>query len=122
MVSIFAREITDDLTSLVKKLDEKIDKNKDEKLSGFVVFLTDDADAIEPKLKELVEKEKIKNIPLTVYDGTAGPESYKIDDKAEVTVMMWKEFKVKSNHAYTKDEFDSKKIESVVKDVSKILE
>ena len=121
MVAVFAREITDDLTSLVKKLDESIDKNKDEKLSGFVVFLTDDSDALEPKLKDLAEKEKIKNLPLTIYEGTAGPESYKIDDKAALTVLMWKGLDVKVNHAFKKDQVDSKAVDSIVKDVPKIL-
>ena len=34
MVSIFAREITDDLASLVKQIDKKVAENKDKKTEG----------------------------------------------------------------------------------------
>jgi hypothetical protein len=55
VVNVFAREITDNLTSLVKQIDEKIGANSDQKMAGFVVLLTDDPDAAEPRLKELAE-------------------------------------------------------------------
>lgn len=119
---MFAREITDDLTSLVKQLDATVGKNKDQKLAGFVVFLTDDSEAFEQKLKDLAEKEQIKNLPLTIYEGAAGPESYKIDSKAAVTILMWKSLNVKVNHALQKDQLNPKAVEAIVKDVSKILE
>ena len=76
--AIFAREITDDLASLVKRIDKQVAKNKDQKMASFLVLLTDDPDAVESKLKDLAIKHKIKNIPLTIFDGIAGPPKYKI--------------------------------------------
>ena len=122
MVSIFAHEITDDLTSLVKQLDAKIGKNSDSKMAGFVVFLTDDSDALEPKLKDLAEKEQLEHLPLTIYDGTAGPESYKVSGDAAVTVMMWKNFNVKVNHALKKGQLDKEKVAAILEDCAKILD
>ena len=122
MVNIFAREITGDLTSLVKQIDEKIADNKDKKMRGFVVLLTDDPDAAEPQLKELAEKKEIENTPLTVFDGVAGPERYKIAEDADVTVMMWVGMKVKVNYAFKKGKLDKAAIAKIVKDTSKILE
>jgi hypothetical protein len=121
VVNVFAREITDNLTSLVKQIDEKIGANSDQKMAGFVVLLTDDPDAAEPRLKELAEKHKIENTPLTVYDGLAGPEDYKIAEKADVTVMMWVGGEVKVNHVFQKGKLDKKAVAQIVKDTAKIL-
>ena len=121
MVNVFAREITDNLTSLVKQIDEKVVANADQKMAAFVVLLTDDPDAAEPRLKELAEKHKIENTPLTVYDGVAGPENYKIAEKADVTVMMWVGGEVKVNHVFEKGKLDKKAVASIVRDTEKIL-
>ena len=120
MVNVFAREITDNLTSLVKQIDEKIGANSDQKMAGFVVLLTDDPDAAEPRLKELAEKHKIENTPLTVYDGVAGPENYKIAEKADVTVMMWVGHKVKVNRGFS-GELSDNDVRNIMADVPKIL-
>ncbi len=121
MVTIFARKITENLTSLVKKIDGLVAKNKDEKLSAFVVLLSEDADADEAKLKELAKKHRIKTTPLTVFEGIAGPPNYKIAKDADVTVLMWDRRKVKVNHAFGKDGLNKKAVKLVVADTSKIL-
>lgn len=121
MVNIFAREITDDLASLVRQIDEKIGTNSDKKMAGFVVLLTNDPDAVEPKLKELAEKHKLKNTPLTVFEGAAGPPEYKISKESDVTVMMWLERDVKVNYVFEKGKLDKAAIEKIVKDTAKIL-
>ena len=118
---MFVREITDNLTSLVKQIDEKISANADKKMAGFVVLLTDDPDAAEPRLKELAEKKKIENTPLTVFDGVAGPENYQIAEKADITVMMWVDGKVKVNRVFEKGKLDKQAIAQIVKDTEKIL-
>lgn len=122
MVNVFAREITDDLTSLVKQIDEKIGANTDKKMAGFVVVLTDDPDAVEPQLKELAEKHKIEKTPLTVFDGIAGPPNYSIAKEADVTIMMWVGGKVKVNRVYAKGKLDKAAIEQITKDTAKILD
>jgi hypothetical protein len=122
VVNIFAREITDNLTSLVRQIDEKIGANSDKKMAGFVVLLTDDPDAAEARLKKLAEKNKIEHTPLTVYDGVAGPESYAIAKEADVTVMMWVDGEVKVNRVYMKGKLDRPAIAAIVKDTAKILE
>jgi hypothetical protein len=121
VVNVFAREITDDLTSLVKQIDEKIVDNNDKKMAGFVVLLTDDPDAVEPKLKELAEKHKIEKTPLTVFDGVAGPPNYSIAKDADVTIMMWVDGRVKVNHVFEKGKLDKTAVEQIMKDTAKIL-
>ena len=115
----FAREITDSLTSLVKKVDEATAKNSGCKMGSFVVFCNDD-EALKSKLEELAKKEKLENIVLTI-DNPAGPTRYKIAKDADVTVVLYEKQQVKANHAFKKGELTDKEIEKVVGDVSKIL-
>jgi len=121
-VTVFTRELNDDVKALVKKIDAKVGDNKDKKMAAFVVVLTTDPDKVEPKLTEFAKKDGVKNTPLTVIEGEAGPEGYKISKDAEVTVMMWVEGKVKATHAFGKGEFKAKSVDGVVADTTKILE
>ena len=82
-MSIFAREITDNLASLVKQIDEQVGKNESKQMAAFVVLLAEDADAAAPKLEELARKQGIKHVPLTIFDGAAGPHDGSADDKTE---------------------------------------
>ena len=116
---IFAREISDNLTSLVKKLDDAAIKNKSARMGGFVVFCSDE-EGLEKKLKALAKKENIKEIVLTI-DNPSGPSAYKVAKDADVTVVLYNQREVKVNHAYKKGEFKAKDIETITKDVSKIL-
>jgi hypothetical protein len=116
---IFAREISDPLTSLVKKIDAATAKNSDCRMGSFVVFLTDD-EGLETKLKELAKKEKIDHTVLTI-DNPAGPRPYSIAKDADVTVVLYTNRNVKANYAFKKGEMKEADVEKIVGDVSKIL-
>lgn len=122
MVAIFTRSITDDLTSLVKQIDEQVAKNEEKKMASFVILLSNDADADEAKLKTLAEKSGIKHVPLTIFDGLAGPPNYKIAEDAEVTVVHWLGRKAVVNHAFAKGKLDKDGVKKVVESTAKILE
>lgn len=121
-MSIFARDITDSLASLVKQIDEQVGKNQSQQMAAFLVLLTEDPDGSAAKLEELAKKHGIKNVPLTLFDGEAGPPSYKIARDADVTVLMWKGLKVQVNHAFKNSDLNGKSVETVVADTAKILE
>jgi len=121
-VSIFARELTDNLASLVKQVDEQVSQNEAAKMAAFVVILSEDADATAPQLEELAKAQSIKNVPLTIFDGEAGPPSYKIAEDADVTVLLWKGQEVKANRAFAAGELNDETIKSVLADTAKILE
>ncbi|MBW3541546.1 MAG: hypothetical protein KY476_14860 [Planctomycetes bacterium] len=121
VVSIFTRSIDDNLAKLVKQVDEQVGKNKDQQLSAFVVLLTDDPDAAEPKLAELAKKNGIEHTPLTIFDGKVGPPDYKISEDAEVTVLMWKDNRVKFNRGLEKGKLDEKTVKDVVENTGKLV-
>lgn len=121
VVNIFAREMTPEVVALVKEIDGVVGKNEDKKMAAFVTLLTNDPDKDEAKLKEIAKKEGLKNVPLTVFDGVAGPEGYKIAEKADLTVTMWVESKVQASHAFAKGEYKKDSAKAIVADTKKIL-
>ena len=124
MVCIFTRTLTGNLASLVKQIDKQVAKNKEKDMRAFVVLLTDEVDAAEKKLVVFAKKHGIKNVPLTVFDGIAGPPKYKIAKDAEVTVMLWRgnDKTVKANHAFRKGQLKAANVKAIGKDTAKILE
>lgn len=122
VVSLFVREVNDDLAKLIKEVDGVVGKNEEKKMAAFVVVLAEDADAIAPKLEEIAKKNDIKNVPLTIFDGEAGPSDYKIAENADVTVMMWNKSEVKASCALPKGKLSADAITSIVADTQKILE
>src|SRR5260221_11217455 len=97
---IFAREVSDSLTSLVKKIDAATAANSKAKMGSFVVFCSDD-DAIKDKLKELATKEELKKIVLTI-DQPDGPKPYKVAKDADITAIFYNQRKGEANHAFKK--------------------
>src|SRR5438552_5319610 len=116
---IFAREISDPLTSLVKKIDEATAKNKGCRMGSFVVFCSDE-EGLEGKLKDLATKEKLENIVFTI-DNPQGPQQYKVAKDADVTVVLYDKRKVKANFAFKKGEMKDEDVSKIVKDLSKII-
>lgn len=122
MVNVFARELTDDLASLVKQLDAVVGKNEEKKMAGFIVLLSEDPDADEAKVVAFAEKHEIKNLPLTIFDGVAGPPDYNLAKEADVTALLWVKQEVKANHAFGKGGLTASAVKQVVADTTKILE
>jgi hypothetical protein len=116
---IFAREISDPLTSLVKKVDETTGKHQAARMGSFVVFCND-AEGLEKRLKVVAEKEALKNIVLAI-DNPAGPAEFKVAKQADVTVVLYVELKVVANYAFAKGELKDGDIEKIIADVPKIL-
>jgi hypothetical protein len=114
VVLVFAREISNPLTDLVKKLDAEVTKSKPAKLRAVVVFLSDD-DALETNLKDFGEKQGIKNVNLAIME-PAGPKHYKLSKEADVTVLLYKRRKVEANHAFKKDKLNEKGVEKILAD------
>ena len=117
---IFAREISDNLTSLVKKIDAATAKNSKSRMGSFVVVCNDD-EKTEDKLKELAKKEGLKKTILTMVDKKAGPSGYELDEKADITVVLYSKKNTKAQFAYAKGEMKAKDIDAIMAALPKIL-
>jgi hypothetical protein len=116
---VFARQVTPEVTKLIKRIDQATDKNAGKSMGSFAVLLND-AEALESKLKELAKKEKIEHCVLTI-DDAEGPKDYNIATEAEVTVVLYCMSTVKANYVFKKGELNDKGIAAVVADLAKIL-
>ncbi len=121
VTAIFTREVTPELAALVKEVDTAVGVNKDKNHRAFLVLLTDDADAGAKQLEKLAADQKITNVPLTIFDGTAGPAPYKIAKDAAVTVLQWNKMRVQSNHAFDSAKLTDEQVKAVTSDTAKIL-
>jgi hypothetical protein len=116
---VFAREATPEVKKLIKKIDECTAKNGDCKMGSFVVFLSD-KEGLDKELKDWADEAKLQKIVLSI-DNPAGPQEYKINKDADVTVMLYTKHVVKANHAFKKGELEDKCIDEITKEIPKIL-
>ena len=118
---IFAREVSDNLTGLVKKIDEATVANKSKRMGSFVIFLTDDEDKTQKEIKDVGKKQGLKSCVLATVDSPAGPGGYNIAKDADVTVVLYTKRVVKANYTFEKGKLTDKDVEKILADVSKIL-
>lgn len=116
---VFARETSPELAKLVKQIDACTVKNKDKSMGSFVVFLSD-KEGLDKELASMAETEKIQKTVLSI-DNPAGPKAYNVAKDAEITVVLYTDRKVKSNHAFKKGELKDADIEKIVAEVPTIL-
>ncbi|MCI0378773.1 MAG: hypothetical protein L0215_14290 [Gemmataceae bacterium] len=116
---IFAREASDNLVSLIKKIDAATVENSKKNMASFVCFLSDEKDAAE-KLTDVAKKNDIKKCVFSL-DNSPGPKGYGVAKEADVTVVLYNQRKVEANHAFRKGELNAAGIEKVLADIKKIV-
>jgi hypothetical protein len=116
---VFARDLSQPLERLIKQLDAAAAKHQAQEMGAFVVFLSDNA-KLEEKLKAAAKKLKLKQVVLSTFD-PAGPEGFEVSADADVTVVLYREFIVKANHAFRKGELTEKRAGKILADVPRIL-
>ena len=117
---IFARELTPEVTKLIKRVDECTAKHGDCSMGSFVVFLSD-AEGLEAKLKAMANEQGLKKCVLSI-DNPAGPKGYNVSEKADITVVLYKERKVEANYSFSKGELKSNDVEKIISEFKKISE
>lgn len=123
VVMVFARKNDEKLATLVKELDKVVAKNSDKKMASFVNLLGKDKEALNSEAKKLIEKSKAENVAVVVpVDNEKGPEAYKINPDADVTVLIYKNGTVEANHALPAGKLSEKEVKKIIEDTSKILQ
>jgi hypothetical protein len=122
MVMVFAHSPDAQLASLVKQLDKVVADNKEKKMGSFVSLLGDKPEDLKAEANSFVEKNKIENIAFVVpEENKAGPGDYKLNDKADVTVLIYRQGKVAANHALAAGGLSDDEIKKIIADTGKIL-
>jgi hypothetical protein len=115
---VFARELTPGVATLITKLDAVTVKNGGKNMGSYAVFMSDD-EKLQGKLQTLAKKADLKKLILSI-DNPAGPKEYQIAKDAAVTVLLYNEFVVASNYAFSNADLSDSDIARVVGDVTKI--
>ena len=126
-VLVFTRAVPADkspVMDLIQKLDEAVDHQKNAELRAGVIVLND-AFTKEQTRKEVVRRlesslRELKHV-LVAMDGPAGPEPYKLNPEAGVTVLLYNKQKVVGSFAYPKDKFTDKDVAGIVAAVNKMI-
>lgn len=124
VVNIQATRVSDALIQLIADLDGLVDSAsaiRGDSVHAFVVLLTEDPDLAEEELQAIARDRDLTNIPLTIYDELSGPPPYRISRDAEVTIMMWNNTKVTTNHAFAAGCFDKAAAATVLRDAKQHL-
>lgn len=116
---IFARELSEPVVKLMAKIDAATGKYREQDMGSFVVFLSED-ESLKGKLEETARKHKLAHLVLAI-DAPAGPDGFKVSEKAAVTVVLYENHQVKANHAFTQGQLSDKGIDAILADVPKIL-
>ena len=119
VVMVFAREVNEPLTRLIKRLDAATAQHKDRGVASCVILLSGEPESAK-RLKQIAAQEKIQHTILRTYQA-AGPKSYNVAQDAEITAILFLDRIVKANHVYKTGELQDKAIDDVVADIAKIL-
>ena len=122
---IFAREVSDPLTSLVKRIDHRLNgpnarRRGADKLGVFVVFCNDDA-GLQRQLEALAEKERLKHVVLCAHK-SGGPPRYRVAREADVTVVIYEDSeRVAANFPLKKGGLNEDKTAEVLRALTRAL-
>src|SRR5262249_10918517 len=130
----------EEVMNLLAKLDDAVKRHRDAPLKSFVVFLSPDAHssvtegkiddanklvAEEAAREKLVERlsavaKKLNNVVVTSYP-EAGPEKYRINPKADVTVLVYQKHRVLANFAYPAGGLTANEVSRIITSVDALL-
>jgi hypothetical protein len=116
---VFARELSEPVTRLVKRLDAAAIQHRSSELATTVVFLSGD-EGLPKQAKQLADREKVKHTILRTYK-PEGPRGYKVVRDADVTVILFTDRVVKATHAFRKGELKDPDIDRILADVAVLL-
>jgi hypothetical protein len=123
VVMVFSRSADKSLGQLAKALDKHVSKNSDQKLSSFINLIGSDSDELKGTAKSFAAENALENVALVVPNDTEnGPEEFKINPQAEITVTIYRGGKVEASHALGPGQLTKKEIQSIIADTAKILD
>lgn len=121
VVAVFTRHMTDEVAALVDGIDAVVEEHAKQGMSAFVVLLDDDPLEREDELKRLARDKRVDNVPLTTFDDVDGPRSYRLKRDADVTVMMWVDYKIKVNRSFAGSELTEESVDELIAETATIL-
>lgn len=122
VVAVFSRTADKELALLARELDKALAKHKEEQLGSFINLIGEDEESLQQAAAEFAKAAKLHEVAVVVPKETKnGPENYKLDPKADTTVMLWKEGKVVAAHAFADGELGEEAAAEILKRSASML-
>ena len=119
--------MSDDVTSLVSKIDQRINeaarhtKPGTSELGTYIIFCNN-ADGLDQQLRRMAEKESLKRVSIGIG---APPGDYNVAQDADVTVVIYEVGRrgnaVSANFALRTDELDEEQMDAILAALSRVL-
>jgi len=112
------------LTSLVKKMDERLAAaGKTQNPLGLYVIFDGKSPGLETELRIIAARENVRNVTLSIG---AAPPKYEVNDAADITVVIYtvgrrNQQHVTANFALRTPDLDAARTESIIKALSDVL-
>lgn len=119
VVMIFARDINASLEKLLIEVDRATAKHQSQQMGSFLVLLGG-KDEQSQQLSELARRHQLKHLVLSV-DELEGPPGFAVAPNAEFTAILYRDFEVKANYAFSDGGLPEKSIPAILADLPKIL-
>jgi tetratricopeptide (TPR) repeat protein len=119
-VIIFARKPHDTLAKLASGVNKAIVTHKDVELRSWLTFLHEDQASIDDQIVQWSQRHALTNLPLAVFEDVGGPPSYRLNQDAEVTVLLMVKQRVVGNFAFRQGELNEVRVEEILKAVEKL--
>jgi hypothetical protein len=120
-IIIFARKPNDTLAKLASGVNKALVTHKDVDLRSWMTFLHEDQASIDDRIVQWAKKHALTNLPLSVFEDVGGPPSYRLNQDAEVTVLLMVKQKVVGNFAFRQGELNETGVEDILKAVETLV-
>ncbi|MCI0457200.1 MAG: hypothetical protein L0Z62_09500 [Gemmataceae bacterium] len=124
---IFAREVSDPLTSLVRTIDKQLQQSSARRQGGnrlgvHVVFCSDDP-GLQQQLQNLIAKEGLKHIAISLSaNKSQGPPRYRVAREAGLTVVVYENrSRVAANYVLDSEDLTADRTNDILKSLRKVL-
>ena len=124
VVAIFVNELSPQVESLIKAVDRAAEAHRSQRVAALVVYLGDDTPEVEDQLRALSRAAELRHTPLTLVRESKAQlrEKYQLSKEAAVTMLMWRELRVRDRIAFDTAKIPADVIESLNQRVKSLLE
>lgn len=117
---VLARELSEPVIDLIKRLDAAAVKHEKADLAAFVVVCSTEG-KMKDQLEELGKKLALKKTVLTLLSDKLGPKGYDFHPDAEAGAVLYRKRNAQAQFAYRKGELKDRDIDAVIAALRKVL-
>jgi hypothetical protein len=120
-VIVFARSLSRELGPLAENLDKALADHKAADLRGWMTFLRADQLKFDPQVVHWSQQHALKRLPLGIFEDAGGPPAYRLNQEADITVLVCDKQKVVANFAFRTGELTDARLAEVVKALESVV-